>query len=348
MTDLLIYIIEVIVGYQIGCRLRARDRVISFLGNLQIIAIMIMLFTMGLRMGSNEEVTNNLGSIGLVSALMTVIIMTFSAFFAFLTRKMIGMNRWAIMTNDGKASFNFGSAETVCDTVHQTSKSCDTDKNNGKPQEKQDSSQKIPSVMIVVSVVVGLLCGYFFVSRIFGSNMDAFDNYTGILINIGLFLLLVIIGINMGIDESVIKNFRNVGARIIIFPFIVMIGALVGGALCSVLFSISMKDAAAVTVGFGWYSLAPNIILEAGLVKCAAISFMYCVMREYFSLLLVPIVAKRIGYMEAIGICGATAMGVNLPIVERATRGDVAIYSFISGIIHTASVPILLPLILSL
>ena len=69
-------------------------------------------------------------------------------------------------------------------------------------------------------------------------------------------------------------------------------------------------------------------------------------MREYFSLLLVPIVAKKVGYMEAIGLCGATAMGVCLPIVEKSTRGDVTIYSFISGLIQTVSVPILIPLIL--
>ncbi|WP_416388048.1 LysO family transporter [Emergencia timonensis] len=50
--------------------------------------------------------------------------------------------------------------------------------------------------------------------------------------------------------------------------------------------------------------------------------------------------------MEAIGLCGATAMGVCLPIVEKSTRGDVTIYSFISGLIQTVSVPILIPLIL--
>lgn len=250
MTDLLIYIIEVIVGYQIGCRLRGRDKIIQFLGKLQIVAIMIMLFTMGLRMGSNEEVTSNLGSIGLTSALMTVIIMIFSAFFAFLARKMIGMDRWAMMS--ASKSLEIENA-IVDENADNSIKSKDSDKS----AEPGDSSQRVASIMIVLSVIIGLLCGYMFVRDIFGSN-------------------------------------------------------------------------------------------EAGLVKCAAISFMYCVMREYFSLLLVPIIAKRIGYMEAIGICGATAMGVNLPIVERATRGDVAIYSFISGIIHTASVPILLPVILSL
>ena len=85
----------------------------------------------------------------------------------------------------------------------------------------------------------------------------------------------------------------------------------------------------------------------AGYAACGAMSFTHCVMREYFSLLSVPFVAKKAGYMEAVGICGAAAMGVCLPIVEKSTRSDVAIYSFISGLVHTLTVPVLIPLLLS-
>ena len=117
--------------------------------------------------------------------------------------------------------------------------------------------------------------------------------------------------------------------------------------LCAVLLGFSPKEALAVTAGFGWYSIAPGIILEAGYAACGAMSFTHCVMREYFSLLSVPFVAKKAGYMEAVGICGAAAMGVCLPIVEKSTRNDVAIYSFISGLVHTLTVPVLIPLLLS-
>ena len=36
---------------------------------------------------------------------------------------------------------------------------------------------------------------------------------------------------------------------------------------------IDLRQSFAVTAGFGWYSLAPGIILERGLARCAAISF---------------------------------------------------------------------------
>ena len=59
------------------------------------------------------------------------------------------------------------------------------------------------------------------------------------------------------------------------------------------LLGFSPKEALAVTAGFGWYSIAPGIILEAGYATCGAMSFTHCVMREYFSLLSVPFVAKK-------------------------------------------------------
>jgi len=40
-------------------------------------------------------------------------------------------------------------------------------------------------------------------------------------------------------------------------------------------------------------------------------------------------------------------MDVCLPIVEKATSGEIAVYSFISGLILSALVPVLVPIIIS-
>jgi uncharacterized membrane protein YbjE (DUF340 family) len=69
-------------------------------------------------------------------------------------------------------------------------------------------------------------------------------------------------------------------------------------------------------------------------------------MREVFSIILVPIVARYVGYVEAIALPGAPGMDVCLPIVERSTSGTVAVYSFISGLALSLSVAFLVPLFL--
>lgn len=71
-------------------------------------------------------------------------------------------------------------------------------------------------------------------------------------------------------------------------------------------------------------------------------------MREMFGIILIPIVAKYIGFIEATSLPGAAAMDVCLPIVERATAPNITIYSFVSGVSLSIAVPILVPLIIGL
>lgn len=324
MKDLIAYLVLAAVGYFIGSKLRDKKWIIRWTAKVQTAAIAILLFTMGLRMGSNDEVTDNLSSIGLISVVMTLIIMAFSGLFAYFTRRFLGMDKMARMKNN--VIEGGGAVETSAEGGGRT--------------------QMVMAVTILVSVTTGLLCGYFYIKKAFSENFEVFDRYAGVAVNLGLFLLLLLIGFNMGMDGTVLENFKKVGAKVLLFPMAMMMGTFLGAGLCTLLMDLDLQESFAVSAGFGWYSLAPGIILKKGLAHCAAISFMHCIMREYFSLLLVPFVAKKAGYMEAVGICGATAMGVCLPIVEKSTRSDVAISSFICGLVQTVAVPILIPLIL--
>ncbi|MEY8365953.1 lysine exporter LysO family protein [Anaerovoracaceae bacterium 41-7] len=145
------------------------------------------------------------------------------------------------------------------------------------------------------------------------------------------------------------QHFRQVGGRVFLFPVAVMAGTLIGAVVCvPILSEISLQEALAVGGGFGWYTFAPGLIMEAGLVTASAICFMHNVMREFISILIVPLVAKKIGYLEAMAVPACSSMDVCLPIIERSTRSDIAIYSFISGVVQSAAVPIVVPLILRL
>ena len=89
---------------------------------------------------------------------------------------------------------------------------------------------------------------------------------------------------------------------------------------------MGVRDALCIGAGFGWYSLAPAMLAEYS-VRISAVSFIHNVMRELISILIIPTVARRIGYIETISIPGAPAMDVCLPVVEKSTRGDIAVYS---------------------
>ena len=287
---------------------------------------------MGMRMGSNEEITGNLSTIGLSAFVITLFTIAFSIGAIFLTRKMMKIDRYGRLA--------------AADEMNSAS----ADESAGKEPASEESEKKsglnLMTVMIVIAVAVGMLIGYFVIRRVFAGNMESFENMAGLGIKIGLCLLLIFVGIDLGLDGTVIENFKRVGIRILAFPAVVVIGTLLGAGISGTLMGLNLKESLAVGAGFGWYTLAPGIIMEAGYITASAVAFLHNVMRELFSILFIPMVAQKIGYIETTGMPGAAAMDVCLPIVEKSTRSDIAVYSFVSGVILSILVPVLVPVII--
>ena len=196
------------------------------------------------------------------------------------------------------------------------------------------------TIGIVVSVVLGVLFGRFLMP-------ETFYLVSGDLLIVGLCVLLFFVGIDLGRDGTVVASFKKVGARILVFPFAIILGTLVSAFLISLVLPITARESMAVSAGLGWYTLAPIILSEYS-AEISALSFMYNVMRELFGIMLIPFVAKYIGFIECVGLPGSASMDVCLPIVERATSPNITIYSFVSGVVMSISVPILVPLLIGL
>lgn len=64
----------------------------------------------------------------------------------------------------------------------------------------------------------------------------------------------------------------------------------------------------------------------------SAVAFMYNVIRETAGIILIPVLAKKIGYLEVTGMPGVAAMDMCIPIVERSCRHDTVVYSFAIGL----------------
>ena len=110
---------------------------------------------------------------------------------------------------------------------------------------------------------------------------------------------------------------------------------------------LGIKDSMAAASGMGWYSLAPTLLAPYSL-SVSAVAFLSNVMREIFSILFIPLVARYIGYVECAALPGAAAMDTVLPVVVGATHERITIYSFTSGVVLSLAVPILVPAIVAL
>ncbi len=193
---------------------------------------------------------------------------------------------------------------------------------------------------IFAAALCGLLAGYYLIPQ-------EFIAISGNVLVAGLCVLMFFVGMDLGMAGTVVPNFKRVGWRVVIIPLMVILGTLGGTFLASLFLPISGREAMAIGSGMGWYTFAP-VVLSDYSEQISAISFLHNVMRELFGLVLIPIVAKKIGYVEAVGLPGSSAMDMGMAVVERTAGPNAAVYSFVTGLVLSVSVPILVPFIIGL
>lgn len=333
MNVLILYLGITLVGYFAGAFLRKKGMAIKGAGLIQTVCIILLVFTMGSRIGADKEIVSSLGTIGVTAFILTMLILACSVASVFAARKLMGFNRIGDMTGKRKSPISddktpAADAVVSADFGRQTTAGAAV-----KPEEEESKGGNRMTYYIVLSVVAGILAGYFILP-------EGFINASGTVIVVGLCVLLFFVGLDIGTEGTIINSFRQAGWRIMVFPFVVIAGTMIGSIIGALILPVSVKDALCVGSGMGWYSLAPAMLAEYS-TEVSAISFMHNVMRELFAILLIPFVAGRIGYIETVSMPGAAAMDVCLPIVEKATRSDIAVYSFISGAVLSIAVPIL-------
>ena len=195
--------------------------------------------------------------------------------------------------------------------------------------------------MIIVSctVIVGILLGYFTKSYI---NFDI-----SLLIQFGLYLLLFFIGIDIGKNDNILNDLKKLNKKVLFLPFITIISSLAGGAVASILLSLSVGESVAISAGMGWYSFSA-IELSKISVELGGIAFLSNIFRELLAIFLIPIIAKKIGSFESVSVAGATAMDSVLPIINRSNPAEISIISFYSGLVISIVVPILIPILVNI
>ena len=314
--------------YFIASRLRHKAESFGFLNRILTFFIILLVFIMGLQMGADEEVTSSLGTIGLQAVIMTALAVGGSMFFVFLGRKIFGLNRQGVPAS-----------------VPDEAVSVEPD---AAAAQQSSNSDLIMTLLILAFVAIGMGCGYFAVPKLFAGNMDLFETICSKSLVIGLSTLLGIIGFNMGLSGDMAKHLRGVGLSVIVIPVLAVAGSLTGGAVYGMLSDLSVREGIAISAGFGWYTLAPGLITEGGYNVAGAISFLHNVMRETLGIIGIPMLARYIGYLEATAVPGVAAMDVCLPIVERSTRPEVVMYSFVTGLLMCISVPLIVPMMVGM
>lgn len=342
MKLLLLYWAFLICGYIAGSRLRVSGKKLKGLGSFMMLTVYGLCFFMGMRMGVNEQVTSNLGMIGLQALLITLLTIAGSMLAMFGLRKILGMDRYGNLLRAARADrqklqrqAGAGAAQA---SASEQSKAGGPEivHSNGSDPSAEEGGLDIGSTIILLSVVaVGMLIGAFGLVRRGPAFLEWFDGSSNLAMIILLCILMSLVGLDMALSGDVIGNLRRAGYRVLLFPIASMVGTMALGICGCLLLGFSLRESAAIPIGFGWYSYAPIVIAGAGqqYIVASAVSFMHNVIREVTGIIMIPVAAKKFGYLEAASIPGIAAMDVCIPIVSRSCRADTVIYSFAIGVI---------------
>ena len=374
MKLLLIYWAFLLCGYFIGDRLRrGPGRNMKLLANLMMGTVYCLCFIMGLRMGVNEQVTSNLGSIGLMALTITFCCVCGSMLAILAARKILGMDRYGNLTRRARrkvpepapTAVESGALAAGPEPAADTPESAPTapmaaesqqapmaaepgQAADGGPEKPEEGSGlNFTSTIILLSLVAaGMLIGAFVLARWGADFLTWFDGASNLALIIVLCALMFLVGMDMGHSVMVVTSLKTAGFRVLVFPVASMVGTMVFGIAACLAFGFTAREATAIPIGFGWYSYAPVVIASAGnqYMVASAVSFMHNVIREVSGIILIPVAAKKIGYLEAASIPGIAAMDVCVPIVARACRPDTVIYSFSIGLIMCVVTSVGVPL----
>lgn len=317
LLDLILYLALVALGAFLGSRPQIQSLPMPWLGRFQTAALLLLIVTLGAELGANEEIISSLGTIGLNALAVTLTSMVGSMLAVHALRKyLLKLNAQGRSCQEAPEDSDPGSGEAV----------------------HVDHSL---TFAIVFTVAAGILAGRFLLP-------DAAVAHCGTVIRWGLYLLLFLVGLDMGRQGSLIPGYSGRrGSGVLLVPLAVMAGTFAVTALVGLFLPLGPKDCVAAAAGFGWYSLAPTLLAPYSLTVSAT-AFLSNIMHELFSIVAVPIVAQKLGYIEAVALPGATAMDTLLPVVVSATADRMAIYSFASGLILSLAVPVLVPAIIAL
>ena len=178
-------------------------------------------------------------------------------------------------------------------------------------------------------------------------RLQSWEVQISLLIQFGLYLLLFFIGIDIGKNDNILNDLKKLNKKVLFLPFITIISSLAGGAVASILLSLSVGESVAISAGMGWYSFSA-IQLSKISVELGGIAFLSNIFRELLAIFLIPIIAKKIGSFESVSVAGATAMDSVLPIINRSNPAEISIISFYSGLVISIVVPILIPILVNI
>ena len=194
-------------------------------------------------------------------------------------------------------------------------------------------------ILAVIALVGGIACGLLGWDQGIIALLTDHSDYI-------LYVLMFLVGISVGLNKGLVRRIRAYNVRILLIPVGIVIGSLVGGAVCAPILGMPLREATVVASGLGWYSLSGVMLTELGGATLGSIAFLSNLMREILSFFCIPWVAKHLNYFCCIAPAGATSEDTTLPMMLKYTNEETVVLSVLNGMICSLFVPVIISICL--
>ena len=324
----MLVIFAVIIGGIITGRLLSSWRLV-FVSRMITVIIWLLLFLLGLEVGSDPTVVGGMATLGRTAFVIFACSVAGSICMSGLLWRCV---RRRDAVPDGGGAESPGLPAAAADFPRGAAGGQAAAGGDTRPLSVWDALRG--SLVIVAFFVAGCLAGLF--------SALPFDVAGSRLSTYVLYALMFCVGITLGSDTALAGRVRRLDPRLALLPVMTAVGTLAGAALSTLLLPpLTAGDTMAVGAGFGYYSLSSIFIADFRGAELGTVALLCNVMRELFTLLAAPLVARWFGPLAAVSIGGATTFDTTLPIITQSAGKPYAVVSIFHGCVLDFSVPFL-------
>lgn len=302
------------VGLFFGMR-DLSEKVLKGMDTIINVALIVLMLTIGLHIGINDSVMSNLYFIGFNCIVISLSAIAFSvAFTVMLEKTLLPLEALRELLFSEKINLN-------------------NEVNMGEKENKKTS----PLIWIMpVSIAAGVLCGYFFLP-------DSLTSALNHLLTGALIVLYTSVGISLGSNRKVFRYIKILGIKVIYLSLAIFIGSVVGGFVSGLILGLPSHISVMAASGMSYYSLTGAYMTQVYGIEAGTYGFIVNVMREFFTVLLLPLLIK---ISKGSPIAGGAAgnMDTMLVPITKFVGIELGLVTLITGALLTFSVPFILPL----
>ncbi len=301
--------------------------------------IWLLLFLLGIEVGSNEMIVRSLPTLGVEALLLS------SA--ATLGCCVLARALWRV-SKDHTAQ-----EKAKKETLETLTEEISSDKTSSAEEETSADKEGIPaekeglqgsSLLRGLKVMKGslIVVGFFVIGLLGGiEKMVPAWLLNGEVSFVALCGLLLFVGLGIGLNPEMKKEVRSLSPRMALLPVVTIIGSWLGALLIWTVLHRTLSDCMAINSGFAYYSLSSIFITEYRGAELGTIALLANIIREMLTLLGAPLMARWFGPLAPISAGGATTMDTTLPILSQTVGQRYVALSIYHGFVVDFTVPFL-------